>query len=145
MISKPPNRQQYAVIFIVIASICLVTIGVGIYGSINLVREVSVELPATAKAQELATEEAKRNASNSTSDNLQPSSKTDLEKFQGTWIFVSDMIDGRETDIKDLANIQVIVTGETYIITEDGEIITRATFKIDPSYSSPCLPSVFAW
>jgi len=62
MMSKSPSRQKYAVVFIVIASICLVTIGVGIYGSINLVREVSVELPATAKAQELATEEAKRNA-----------------------------------------------------------------------------------
>ncbi len=60
--SKPPSRQKYAVVFIVIASICLVIIGVGIYGSINLVREVFVELPATAKAQELATEEAKRNA-----------------------------------------------------------------------------------
>ena len=71
--------------------------------------------------------------SSCTSDNIQPSSKTDLEKFQGTWIFVSDVIDGRETDIKDLANIQVIVTGVTYNITEDGVIITRATSKIDPS------------
>ena len=56
--------------------------------------------------------------SSCTSDNIQPSSKTDLEKFQGTWIFVSDVIDGRETDIKDLANIK--------------------------SYSSSCLHSVFA-
>lgn len=60
MMSKPPNRQLYAVVFILIASICLVAIGVGIYGSINLVREVSVALPATAKAREFATEEAKR-------------------------------------------------------------------------------------
>ena len=68
--------------------------------------------------------------SSCTSDNIQPSRKTDLEKFQGTWIFVSDVIDGRETDIKDLANIQVIVTGETYIITEDGVI--QSDFGCNP-------------
>ena len=60
--SKPPSRQKHTVVFIVITSICLSTIGVGIYGLINLVREVSVAFPATTEARESTTEVAKRNA-----------------------------------------------------------------------------------
>ena len=81
MIAKPPSRKKYLLFFIAIASICLVTIAFGLYGSINLVREVSVSRPATAKALEFSTDIAISEQGTATAEAATASTATARDKW----------------------------------------------------------------
>jgi len=59
--------------------------------------------------------------------------KSDLEKFQGKWIVVSLLEEGKAVDAKELAMLEITIEKDTYTATEKGEVVAKYRFKIDPS------------
>jgi uncharacterized protein (TIGR03067 family) len=56
--------------------------------------------------------------------------KKELEKFQGTWRFVSIEVDGKSEELKDQI---IIFEGEKYTVKIGDRVTEAGTFKIDTS------------
>lgn len=59
--------------------------------------------------------------------------KKDLEPFQGTWQVVSLETDGKAVPEEHTKGLTLVVTGNERVLKQDGEVKSKAMFKVDPA------------
>jgi uncharacterized protein (TIGR03067 family) len=60
--------------------------------------------------------------------------KKDLKAFEGTWEYVSQTADGKETDKEALKGIRLTVTADgKWVLKKDDTVILEGMGKLDPS------------
>src|SRR5262245_24233077 len=57
----------------------------------------------------------------------------ELKKIQGTWRYVSAMMEGKPATPEQLAKMTITFTGDKWAVKEDGKLIQGGTHKIDAS------------
>lgn len=59
--------------------------------------------------------------------------KKELEKFQGTWTYLSLEEDGKQMPQEDIKNMTVTFTGDKVMLRQGSQLIRAGTQKIDPT------------
>ena len=57
--------------------------------------------------------------------------KADQDAMQGKWVIASFTRDGQQQPKDTYQNLELLIKGDKYIVTQDGEAASR-TFKLDP-------------
>lgn len=57
----------------------------------------------------------------------------DLKKIQGTWKFVTHEVDGQPAPAEQVANMEIIFTGDKFRVLADGKMVQEGTQKLDGS------------
>ena len=58
--------------------------------------------------------------------------KKELEKFQGTWKFVSLEVDGNKLPEEGFKDARLVITGDKFTVSE-GRVLHKGVFKVDVS------------
>src|SRR5205814_783799 len=58
--------------------------------------------------------------------------RQELKKFQGTWRVVSYVEDGKSKPAKEINDMELVFTGDTFAVRRGGEILERGTQKLFP-------------
>jgi uncharacterized protein (TIGR03067 family) len=68
----------------------------------------------------------------------------ELNKFQGTWTFVSVVTGGKEEPAAQFKGITVTFTGDKYAVKKGDKVLEACTLKLDPSRSPKTLDATVA-
>jgi uncharacterized protein (TIGR03067 family) len=64
---------------------------------------------------------------------MTPAGREELEKFQGTWEFVSLEVNGEEKPDADFKKYTVVFKGDQWIVSEGTNIAAQSTIVLDPT------------
>lgn len=64
---------------------------------------------------------------------MTPAGREELEKFQGTWEFVSLEVDGDQKPDADFKKYTVVFKGDQWIVSEGTNIAAQSTIVLDPT------------
>lgn len=84
-------------------------------------------LPRSSRSQRLV------NAPSATRPAMTPAGKEELEKFQGTWEFVSLEVDGDPKPDADFKKYTAEFRGDQWIVSEGTNIAAQSTIVLDPN------------
>lgn len=59
--------------------------------------------------------------------------KKEMEKFQGSWKFVSMEVDGKKKPDEDINKYTVVLKGDQWTVSEGDKVAAKVTFKPDPA------------
>jgi uncharacterized protein (TIGR03067 family) len=59
--------------------------------------------------------------------------KKELQKFQGTWAFVSREVDGQQVSAEQVKNLTITFRGDSFTVKDGDKVIQAGTHKLDPT------------
>lgn len=57
----------------------------------------------------------------------------DRKKLQGTWTGIAGEVEGDKTSAEEAGHLSFTITGNTYTVKSDGQIVETGTFTLDPT------------
>ena len=67
------------------------------------------------------------------SESPDEATKSELARFQGTWTVVTVENDGRTASADQLVGFKIVVEGNSRIVKNDDQVLSRSTLKLDLS------------